>query len=429
MTLDNMFAAARGKMTDDKKYEVGQISEKTGLQKQPDGSWAPPKNGGKKPLSRQDNTAFKNNELKRTLNNNVSELGPKKDVSAENRAANEKADKERADRKAKADSKASAARQEAESRHLSGVEMKDFFLAKAYEGASVEMTQRGLEAQGFDLLEANDDVNVYERPEGGRITMKLEGNRIKSADYQTPAETSAEARKIYGGPNPLPSGKDYTQKAPGKMQNAVNYLNGKTEDPAEVNEFLKNNGFKKAGEENTIRMAGGPLKETTYQDAAGNKVTLRTYEKDGKQAAALKYEGSTAETAREARSERANPVGSKEPPKRESVSAGRMQKDLDGNFWSRPDDFKEDITSRGWDVDEMNSEYAVISNEAGSQYEVRFDPHSDDGDLTVRTFKPLMIDEDDDDVEDSAPAPRELTRDTKIRVRRDQVTDKKYMER
>lgn len=275
MTLDNMFAAARGKMTDDKKYEVGQISEKTGLQKQPDGSWAPPKNGGKKP-------------------------------------------------------------------------------------------------------------------------------------------------------NPLPPGKDYTQKAPGKMQNAVNYLNGKTEDPAEVNEFLKNNGFKKAGEENTIRMAGGPLKETTYQDAAGNKVTLRTYEKNGKQAAALKYEGSTAETAREARSERANPAGTKEPPKRESVSAGRMQKDLDGNFWSRPDDFKEDISSRGWDVEEMNSEYAVISNEAGSQYEVRFDPHSDDGDLTVRTFKPLMIDEDDDDVEDSAPAPRELTRDTKIRVRRDQVTDKKY---
>lgn len=90
-------------------------------------------------------------------------------------------------------------------------------------------------------------------------------------------------------------------------------------------------------------------------------------------------------------------AGAKEPSKRESVSAGRMQKDLDGNFWSRPDDFKEDITSRGWDVEEMNNEYAVISNDKGSQWEVRFDDHSDDGDLTVRTFKPLMIDEDDDE--------------------------------
>ena len=97
-------------------------------------------------------------------------------------------------------------------------------------------------------------------------------------------------------------------------------------------------------------------------------------------------------------------------PKREAVSAGRMMKDLDGNFWSRPEDFKEDITSRGWDVDEMTNEYAVISNEAGSQYEVRFDDHSDDGDLTVRNFKALQIDEDDDDdsLEDAAPSLSEI---------------------
>lgn len=88
-------------------------------------------------------------------------------------------------------------------------------------------------------------------------------------------------------------------------------------------------------------------------------------------------------------------------PKRESVSSRRMEKDLDGNFWSRPEDFKEDITSRGWDVEEMNGKYAVISNEAGSQYEVRFDDHSDDGDLTVKTFKPLRIDEDDEESDDA----------------------------
>ena len=109
---------------------------------------------------------------------------------------------------------------------------------------------------------------------------------------------------------------------------------------------------------------------------------------------------------------------SKPAPRREAVSAGRMQKDLDGNFWSRPEDFKEDITSRGWDVDEMTNEYAVISNEAGSQYEVRFDDHSDDGDLTVKRFKALQIDEDDDDDSLEDKAPRVLTGDTRIRVRK-----------
>lgn len=103
-----------------------------------------------------------------------------------------------------------------------------------------------------------------------------------------------------------------------------------------------------------------------------------------------------------------------------SVSARRMMKDLDGNFWTRPEDFIEDITSCGWDVEEMTNEYAVISNEAGSQYEVRFNDHSDDGDLTMKTYKALQIDEDDDDdsLEDAAPKIRQLTGDTRIRVRK-----------
>lgn len=126
---------------------------------------------------------------------------------------------------------------------------------------------------------------------------------------------------------------------------------------------------------------------------------------------ATQKNGAAAGSTETVKSTKKNPEAA---PKREAVSAGRMQKDLDGNFWSRPDDFKEDITSRGWDVEEMNNEYAVISNKAGSQYEVRFDDHSDDGDLTVRTFKPLMVDEDDDDeLEDAAP---KLTGDCKVRL-------------
>ena len=65
----------------------------------------------------------------------------------------------------------------------------------------------------------------------------------------------------------------------------------------------------------------------------------------------------------------------------------------------------------------MTNEYAVISNEAGSQYEVRFADHGDGRDLTMKSFKALQIDEDDDDsLEDSAP--RVLTGDTRIRVRK-----------
>lgn len=283
MTLDETFKAAKaGDLTNDTTYKVGEISRKTGLQKQPDGSWAPPKTGAKKPLTRADNTIL-GGQAGRTLNNNVQAAGPERDVSAENRAYHEKVEKERADRNARADSKASAARQEAEERHLSGVEMKDFFLAKTYEGTSVAMAQRGLEAQGFELLEANDGVNVYERPEGGRITMKLEGNKIKSADYKTPAETAAEGR-AGNEPKPLPaasSKKDYTQKAPGPMQNAVSYLNNKTENGADIDEFLDNNGFYSTSNERRIKMADGTMYEIDFKNDDGEKVTRRLMKYDG----------------------------------------------------------------------------------------------------------------------------------------------------
>lgn len=42
--------------TEDKIYKTGEISTATGLQKQPDGSWAPPKNGAGKPMIRHPDT-------------------------------------------------------------------------------------------------------------------------------------------------------------------------------------------------------------------------------------------------------------------------------------------------------------------------------------------------------------------------------------
>lgn len=48
MTLDTLFNMAKGETQDagetvNDVYKVGEISRKTGLQKQQDGSWAPPK--------------------------------------------------------------------------------------------------------------------------------------------------------------------------------------------------------------------------------------------------------------------------------------------------------------------------------------------------------------------------------------------------
>lgn len=443
--------------TEDKKYNTGDISNATGLQKQPDGSWAPPKatkygkvttnkNGevgiqqtlGKgskfekfadeKSASRAlanltagyntterskedphsdkarlakhwnketDQIRKENRQARRDLNNNVQSAGPERDISAENRAAHEKADKERAARTAKAEAMASTARQEAETRKLSGLEMKDFFLGKSYEGASVEMAQRGLEAQGFDLLEANDKINVYERPEGGRITMQLEGNKIKSADYKTPDETKAD-RTLH---------QEIEQQ---REKSAA----GSTEEIGRF--YTKFDDAQSAYDAGRQTFPEGGY--TIFKTPTGQyKVVDDPKTKQRMTAAGYEVEVDVPEGTKPPKSPAENST-SETKPKREAVSSRRMQKDLDGNFWSRPEDFKEDITSRGWDVEEMNNEYAVISNEAGSQYEVRFDDHSDDGDLTVRTFKPLMIDEDDDDgPEDAAP---KLTGDTRIKVRK-----------
>lgn len=50
LKADRYTQDGRDKLAEDKTYQTGQISEKTGLQKQPDGSWAPPKNGNGKTM-------------------------------------------------------------------------------------------------------------------------------------------------------------------------------------------------------------------------------------------------------------------------------------------------------------------------------------------------------------------------------------------
>lgn len=70
MTLDATFKAAKaGDLTNDTTYKVGEISRKTGLQKQPDGSWAPPKTGARQPAKKQESGS---NETKPAPNSNES---------------------------------------------------------------------------------------------------------------------------------------------------------------------------------------------------------------------------------------------------------------------------------------------------------------------------------------------------------------------
>lgn len=221
---DKYTADGRAQIEDARKtYQIGEISQATGLQKTANG-WVKPKQGAGAGVQKQEpakNKTFTFTKAGHVYNVPASTpaeavallksrgvKGFKESDAFDDSTPREKAASKEAPTEPKqgagipkANNQASAARKEAEARGLAGVEMKDLFLAKTYEGASVSIAQRGLEAQGFDLLEANDKVNVYERPEGGRITFKLEGNKIKSADYQTPAETAHEGREL---PKPVP---------------------------------------------------------------------------------------------------------------------------------------------------------------------------------------------------------------------------------
>ena len=89
-------------------------------------------------------------------------------------------------------------------------------------------------------------------------------------------------------------------------------------------------------------------------------------------------------------------------PIKSSKSINTVKDSLEGNFWTRSKDFEEDVNSFGWDVEEMNSEYAVISNDYGSQYEIRFNSNGDGASLTVRDIIPLMLEDEDDDMIDSS---------------------------
>ena len=202
------------------------------------------------------------------------------------------------------------------------------------------------------------------------------------------------------------------------------YLNEK--DPA------KKEAMKKALKKQASMMEPEPFSSTeskpalSQTDGKGNKVEIKITESKGGGFYVDKYvngkkvginNANTRESA-EAKAKSmmeqhmADPdykAESKPAAQKKSQSVKSVKEYLTNNFWSQPEDFKNEMSDAGWDVDEMTNEYAVISNDAGSQYEVRFADHGDGRDLTMKSFKALQIDEDDDDsLEDGAPSLSEI---------------------
>lgn len=360
--------------TEDKKYNTGDISNATGLQKQPDGSWAPPKatKYGKV-------TTNKNGEvgIQQTLGKGSKFEKFADEKSASRALANLTAGYNTTER-SKEDPHSDKAR-----------------LAKHWNKETDQIRKENRQAEmKNEIVEYLAKNMPRENAEkfAGSASPKMVRTMYNNLKYKVPAENKTLHQEV--------------------EQQREKSAAGSTEEIGRF--YTKFDDAQSAYDAGRQTFPEGGY--TIFKTPSGQfKVVDDPKTKQRMTAAGYEVEVDVPEGTKPPKSPAANST-SETKPKREAVSSRRMQKDLDGNFWSRPEDFKEDITSRGWDVEEMNNEYAVISNEAGSQYEVRFDDHSDDGDLTVRTFKPLMIDEDDDDgPEDAAP---KLTGDTRIKVRK-----------
>ena len=79
---------------------------------------------------------------------------------------------------------------------LPGAQKKDALYAATFEGSPIGMTQTSMERQGWDLVQADDDVNVYAKPDGSKVTMKHDGNKITSTEYEAPGSKPAESKTV-----------------------------------------------------------------------------------------------------------------------------------------------------------------------------------------------------------------------------------------
>ena len=257
-TQDGRDQIAKLQETEDVRYKTGDISQKTGLQKQPDGSWAPPKKGGKPAakkeagsINRTPERIAKETAIMEALNlstgedNNLHKMsdetierlyaktqekpaegwtetrmasGKLYDLKSQGKRIIEQYDPETETKtfklrdlnnfrspdkefktleeaKAAAESKPATSKPDTKEqtkalmekyKDLPGAQKKDALYAATFEGSPIGMTQNQMERQGWDLVQADDDVNVYAKPDGSKVTMKHDGKTITSSEYEAP---------------------------------------------------------------------------------------------------------------------------------------------------------------------------------------------------------------------------------------------------
>ena len=151
--------------TEDKVYQIGEISQKTGLQKTANG-WVKPKSG-KQPGAKKPDESARIAASKEARAKKSQELGQK------------------------------AAGDFAKYKDLPPVQRKDALGAASHEGISIGMTQRSMEGMGWDLIQADDKVNVYGKPDGSKAIMKHDGKKITEVSYEGPGSKTDQKSTLF----------------------------------------------------------------------------------------------------------------------------------------------------------------------------------------------------------------------------------------
>ena len=205
-------------------YQIGEISQATGLQKTANG-WVKPKNGKQPGAASKHDTdpqtyiVKKNDELrkmylnekdpakkeamKKALKKQASMMEPEPFSSTESKpdeSARIAASKEARAKKSQ-ELGQKAAGDFAKYKDLPPVQRKDALGAASHEGISIGLTQRSMEGMGWDLIQADDKVNVYGKPDGSKAIMKHDGKKITEVNYEAPGSKpdAADQRDQIGG--------------------------------------------------------------------------------------------------------------------------------------------------------------------------------------------------------------------------------------
>ena len=362
--------------TEDKVYQIGEISQKTGLQKTANG-WVKPKKGAAGKTSRASKEEAIRKDLGLTAGEDMSRFSDQQ-IETMYAKTQQTPEQQKADfDKSKIGQAVNKGRQE-------------FAAEKTRQKELASKTNAiGLPKESKPALSQTDgkgnkvEIKITESKGGGFYVDKYVNGKkvgINNANTRESAEAKAKSMMEQHMADP-----DYkAEEKPGRDRPALK-------------------------KEDHVKLAKEVLSNTSATDPGWTAEEIAKEWKLGK--------ADAEEVKKEFDNLRKGSSGNKPAAQKRSQSVKSVKEYLTNNFWSQPEDFKNEMSDAGWDVDEMTNEYAVISNEAGSQYEVRFADHGDGRDLTMKSFKALQIDEDDDDsLEDSAP--RVLTGDTRIRVRK-----------